>query len=355
LKLFDPIYDPKKSYQENFSEGPFGNYADQKVIENIGEPMYSFLGRPVYAPFGIGAGPLPNARFVKAAWDKGYDIVTMKSVRTGEWQGHPFPNVLPVEDKVVGEKEMVEGVFTANEYKENLTVANSVGVPSLGADVWQKELKEAISLKGKGQVLINAFNGTDRNEGLDAFIKDHIKGVEMLKDAGAEVIEINLSCPNEGNKGLLCFDVVNTKKILEAVNVIRGDTPLIVKIAYFKDKTLLEDFVKNVGPLVDGIVAINTLGLRVKTKSGEQAFLGSGREVAGVSGYAIKWAGLEMVRALLDFRIKHNLGFAIIGVGGVLSATDYEEYISSGADAVLSVTGAMWNPYLAKEIKEHLK
>ncbi len=30
---------------------------------------------------------------------------------------------------------------------------------------------------------------------------------------------------------------------------------------------------------------------------------------------------------------------------------DYFEYRSVGADAVMSATGAMWNPYLAQEIK----
>jgi len=35
-----------------------------------------------------------------------------------------------------------------------------------------------------------------------------------------------------------------------------------------------------------------------------------------------------------------------------MNAEDYQDYREAGADAVLSATGAMWNPYLAKEIKE---
>ena len=34
---------------------------------------------------------------------------------------------------------------------------------------------------------------------------------------------------------------------------------------------------------------------------------------------------------------------------------DFEDYINKGADYVMSATGAMWNPYLAQEIKETLK
>ena len=42
----------------------------------------------------------------------------------------------------------------------------------------------------------------------------------------------------------------------------------------------------------------------------------------------------------------------IIGVGGVTVPKDFREYRDAGADVVMSATGAMWNSYLAKEIKE---
>ena len=38
--------------------------------------------------------------------------------------------------------------------------------------------------------------------------------------------------------------------------------------------------------------------------------------------------------------------------GGVTKTEDYFEYLRAGADSVMSATGAMWNPYLAQEIKE---
>ena len=43
--------------------------------------------------------------------------------------------------------------------------------------------------------------------------------------------------------------------------------------------------------------------------------------------------------------------FSITGVGGVMTPEDYLDYRSAGADVVMSATGAMWNPYLAEEIK----
>jgi dihydroorotate dehydrogenase len=73
---------------------------------------------------------------------------------------------------------------------------------------------------------------------------------------------------------------------------------------------------------------------------------------AGVCGAPIKWAGIDMVTRLKKIREKKNYTFTIDGVGGVTKPEDYEEYMKAGADTVFSATGAMWNPYLAQEIKK---
>ena len=59
-----------------------------------------------------------------------------------------------------------------------------------------------------------------------------------------------------------------------------------------------------------------------------------------------------MTKRLKKLREKYNYSFSIIGVGGVMNPEDYFEYKDSGADCVMSATGAMWNPYLAQEIKK---
>ena len=79
-----------------------------------------------------------------------------------------------------------------------------------------------------------------------------------------------------------------------------------------------------------------------------------GRSKAGISGAPIKWAGLEMSRCLTQFREELGLSYKIIGIGGVLTAGDFHEYRAAEADIVMSVTGAMWSPYLAAEIKHSL-
>ena len=62
-----------------------------------------------------------------------------------------------------------------------------------------------------------------------------------------------------------------------------------------------------------------------------------------------------MVKRLKKLREEFGYKFTIIGVGGVTTADDFFEYQQAGADAVMSATGAMWNPYLAQEIKKELE
>src|ERR1700722_16412803 len=106
-----PFYDPLKTYEENYTEGPFGAFADGKIIEQTCEPHYAYHGQKVFLPFGIPAGPLLNSKYVKAAFEKGFDICVYKTVRNDFYQTHPFPNILSVH---------VDGDLTLEKLKKPL-------------------------------------------------------------------------------------------------------------------------------------------------------------------------------------------------------------------------------------------
>ncbi len=345
------LYDDQKDFEANKQEGPFGDYVaiDEPYVDE-GEPQYDFFGTPVYSPFGIGAGPLPTPKFIKAALDKGFDIVTLKSVRTDVFPLNPYPQLRPVQ--VVGELDPSQPVHVADSYSEPLAVANSFGIPSVTPAEWRPAMRESFALTGKGQALLVAFQGTAHGRGRDDFVEDHVRGIELIKQTGAKTIEINLSCPNEGEAVLACFDTDMTTRIVQAVKVAHPDVNLIIKLAYFPDKAQLRDLVVKVGGLLEGISAINTMATTVIDANGGEVF--PGRPKAGVSGAPVKWAGLEMTRELAKLRQELGFSYKIIGLGGVMSATDFHEYRDAGADYVLSVCGAMWNPELAAEIKASL-
>lgn len=120
---------------------------------------------------------------------------------------------------------------------------------------------------------------------------------------------------------------------------------------YESEKNLLR-LAEIANEYANAISAINTLQAKVIDTKGQQALPGKNRLKSGIAGQAIKWAGIDMVKNLKKIRMKNNFKFEIVGVGGVTTPADYLEYIESGADCVMSATGAMWNPYLAKETKE---
>lgn len=361
--LFEPFYNPKKSYEENFKEGPFGVFASGEVVENDlsaqagGKPQFDFFGFQINSPFGIPAGPLINGKFAQAALDKGFDIVTYKTVRGTKYPCHPFPNVLSVKiDGDLTEDIANDGLIADNNYHEPLSITNSFGVPSFDPEFWQKDIAEVLKNMREGQILVGAFQGTKKEgQGVEDYVNDFKKTAKMLRDLGVKVIEVNLSCPNEGTNNLLCYDTERSVKVLKAIKEEIGNTPLIIKISYFKDDSVLENFVKEVGNIADGISAINTISAKIVDENGNQALPGEGRLRSGVCGHAIKWAGLNMVKRLKKLREELGYSFTIVGVGGVITPDDFFEYKDAGADIVMSATGAMWNPYLAKEIKERLR
>ncbi len=362
--LYKPFYDPEKSYEENFKKGPFGAFAEvcatSDVAQHSAKPKYDFLGFKVNSPFGIPAGPLINGNFAQAALNEGFDIVTYKTVRTRQYPSHPWPNILSVkvpENVTLGKEDMT--LVADNDYTEPLSITNSFGVPSYTPAFWQKDISRVVKNLRKGQILVGAFQRTKKDlpavaggKAVEEYINDFVVAAKLMKETGVQVMEVNFSCPNEGTAELLCYDVTRSAQVLKAIKKEIGNIPLIVKISYFKDEKLLANFVQKVGSIVKGISAINTVFSEIVDEKGEPAL--PGRTHSGVCGHAIKWAGLDMVKRLKKLREEFGYSYTIIGVGGVMNPDDFFEYRKAGADIVMSATGAMWNPYLAKEIKERL-
>lgn len=347
------IYDPELTYERNYTEGPFGEFADPTPVTRAGEPLGSFFGHPVWQPFGIPAGPLLNENYTTAAFRAGYDINVYKTVRSGAYPCNPFPNVLAVRvDGQLTPDKTLEPLVADKDYSQPLSISNSFGVPSRDPDIWQPDMARAVENAGVGQVLVGSFQGTKqetRSVG-DAYVADHVRAARLVVETGAPVVELNLSCPNEGTANLLCFDTARVRTIVEAVKEALGNIPLVLKLAYFASDDALRELVTATRPFAQGYSAINTIPARLVDAQGNQALPGEGRAISGVCGNAISWAGLNMTGRLAGLREELDADYTIIGVGGVDTPDTYRNYLTAGADAVMSATGAMWNPFLAQEI-----
>lgn len=355
----EPFYDPAKSYDENFTHGPFGDFSRPiNPLAQEGPLRFRFLGHSVSLPFGIPAGPLLNGKFVRAALDHGYDLPVYKTVRTRRYASHAWPNVLAV--SVAGDlKPGTEGLLGHQDYSGELSITNSFGVPSFDPEFWQSDMADAAQHAGAGQLVIGSFQGTVSDHGdvgsrAAAYIADFAHAAKLVSETGVHAMEANLSCPNEGTAHLLCFDVERSRAVVEAIRQAAPETPLMVKCAYFAEDAKLEEFVRAIGPRVDAICSINTIPASIVDGAGAQALPGEGRLWSGVCGRAIKWAGLEMVERLVQWRERLGLDFEVAGCGGVMNTVDYLQYMHAGASAVMSATGAMWNPSLAMELRQNV-
>lgn len=353
--LKETFYDPRQSYEKNYDNGPFGSFANgERINDPLKPPRYEFLGHKVNLPFGIPAGPLLNSAFIKGAFEKGFDIAVYKTVRANTFPCHPFPNVLGI--KLNGDltlERAKEPIEAEDEYQEPLSITNSFGVPSKDPAVWQEDVEKALTYQGEGQVMVLSFMGTVMpNQTPEEFIENFALAARFAAETSAPILEANLSCPNIGNEGLVCYNLDMTGKVARAIRKVIGNKPLILKVGKYQKKSDLLKLAQITDEYANSISSINTIPATIVDENGNQALPGSpARLKSGVCGAAIKWAGLEQTRELDQIRGEKGYHFSIEGVGGVTRSEDYLEYFEAGADSVMAATGAMWNPDLALEIK----
>ncbi|MFN3865258.1 MAG: tRNA-dihydrouridine synthase [Demequina sp.] len=345
-------FDPSRTYEENVEHGPFDDAAGELApAADNARPGATFLGHPVHRPFGFAAGPLPTSRHCAAAFRRAFDVNVYKTVRSRPIPAHAFPNTLAV--RVDGDLPSDPDVTLVadGDLDTATSISNSYGVPSYAPDEWQPDMARAATAAGPGQVLVGSCQGTRDGADEAVLVADYARTAQLVAETGVGAVELNLSCPNEGTGALLCYDPALVARIADAVKGRIGDLPVILKIAYFRDDDALAEFVRAVAPAIDGIAAVNTLPARLVNKAGRPALPGTGREVAGVCGASIRWAGLDMTRRLARHREASSHDWAIVGVGGVMSAEDYGMYVDAGADAVMAATGAMRDPALGVAVR----
>jgi len=343
--MLNPTYDVTKSTKWNRENGPLFE-GDIPVRESF-PTKTKIWDYELNSPFGVPAGPLFNSKFTKLYAELGFDVITYKTVRSVERIAHPNPNIV-----YVNPQEVVPGseIQTTEppENLENLTITNSFGINSLPPKEWQEDFGKAKSYMNDGQLLVLSITGTP--EAPRELVEDYVYTAALAKDAGAEVIEMNFSCPNvkSGGEGAIYLDPATSSEISEKVkNEVGNDVKVVIKLGFYEHKELLKEIVEANAPYVDGIAAINTIKMAVRKPNGEQALPGDGRLHSGLCGAGIKKFSLETVRDLAEIRNHMGYDFVIFGVGGITSPQDIDEMLVTGADIAQSGTAAMWDPLLA--------
>ncbi|MDX6453473.1 MAG: dihydropyrimidine dehydrogenase subunit PreA [Gaiellaceae bacterium] len=329
-------------------------------------PDATLFGKPSGFPVGVPASVLTrDSRWIRYFRDHGFNVFTFKTVRSREWSPLPFPNWVFLDD---ADEPLAPGVTPGDITKHGDTatylhrlqafsMANSFGVPSKSPEEWTLDVKRAAELLQSGQTLIVSVMGSSEpTDPPDALVADFVAVARLALEAGAPAIELNLSCPNTldlaiagaGVKPPLCESVEDTLRVVEAVaNELAGAVPLVAKLGYLA-RPKLEQMVRALSPYVSAFSGINTFQVRVESRRALPTF--GERELAGISGIALRHLALDFVRSLHSVRQKLNLSYEILGMGGVMDAADVYALLAVGADAVQTATAAAINPSLPLEI-----
>ena len=249
-----------------------------------------------------------------------YDVsqmgaVTTKGVSPVPWEGNPGPRTAETPAGTV----------------------NSVGLQNPGVDHYLVD--ELPKLKKEGATVITNVAGHCDD--------DYAEVVAKLADCSADMLEINVSCPNVTHGGMsVGTDPVALNRLITRLRHITSK-PLIVKLT-----PNVTDIVPIAKAAVDGgadaLSMINTLvGMRIDIRTGEPILA---NRTGGVSGPAILPIGLSFV-----WRVRQALpDIPIIGIGGIDSGEKALEYLYAGANAVEVGAVALYEPTAPMRVAREL-
>ena len=241
--------------------------------------------------------------------------VVTKGVANVPWEGNPTPRI-------------------AETYGGML---NAIGLQNPGIDVMIE--RDIPFLKQYDtRIIVNVCGKT---------VEDYLEVVERLGDTDADMLEINVSCPNV-KEGAIAFGQ-NADSLYDITSAVKkkAKQPVIMKLSpNVTDITEMARAAEAAG--ADALSMINTLtGMKIDVH--KRKFVLANR-TGGLSGPAVKPVAVRMV-----YQTAQAVKIPIIGMGGIANAEDALEFLLAGAAAV--AVGAMnfVNPYTTVEVVEGIE
>lgn len=210
---------------------------------------------------------------------------------------------------------------------------NAVGLQNKGIDYFISSIYP--NIKDYDTHIIANVNGST--------VEDYIELTERINELDKiPAIELNISCPNVKAGGMLfgtsCPSAV---AVTEAVRKVYDKT-LIVKLS--PNVTDITEIAKGVeGAGADSVSLINTLvGMAVDAET-RRPILST--VTGGLSGPAIKPVALRMV-----WQVYKAVKIPIVGIGGIMNATDAIEFFLAGAKVIQVGTANFIDPQVSEKI-----
>lgn len=214
---------------------------------------------------------------------------------------------------------------------------NSVGLQNPGIEHYLAEDDKRLA-KEDVVIIANIAGST---------LEDYIAIGERINDSHADMVELNISCPNV-KQGGMAFGVLskNVEEVTRAVkNVCKK--PVITKLS--PNVSCIADNARAAeAGGADAVSLINTLsGMAVNYKTRRPILANNN---GGMSGPSVKPVALKMV-----WECYNAVKIPIIGLGGITTYTDVLEFMICGARAVQVGTANFINPTAAYDIAKDLE
>lgn len=254
------------------------------------------------------------------------------------------------------------------EYEEYYDISKLGGVSTKGLTLNPKDGNEGIRLFETPSGLMNSI-GLE-NPGIKAFIdkeldfllskdlitlvniggnniEDYLEAVRLISETEAQMIELNISCPNVKSGGM-AFGIKTcvAKDVVKKVRDIT-DKPLIIKLSpNANDIVEMAKACEEVG--ADAISLVNTFNaMAIDIDRRKTVF---NNKTAGLSGPAIKPIALRMT-----YEVSKAVNIPVIGMGGIQNYRDVIEFIMAGASAVQVGTMNFTEPMIMANMVEDLE
>lgn len=236
--------------------------------------------------------------------------VVTKGVAAVPWEGNPSPRIA----------EVYGGML------------NAIGLQNPGIDVFIQRDLPFLKQYDTG-IIVNVCGKT---------IEEYLEVVEKLGDTDADMLEINVSCPNV-KEGAIAFGQ-NAECLYEITSRIKkkAKQPIIMKLSpNVTDITEMARAAEAAG--ADALSLINTItGMKIDIHKRKFVLA---NKTGGMSGPAIKPVAVRMV-----YQCANAVKIPIIGMGGIADAEDAIEFLMAGATAVSVGAMNFVNPYVTQEI-----
>ena len=193
---------------------------------------------------------------------------------------------------------------------------NCVGLENPGSDFFLKETLPKLR-KYKVPVIVNIDASSPEEYG-ELAAKLDVKGVDA--------VEINVSCPNIKDGGLVFG--TNARSMAQVVKEVKKNTSKVVITKLSPNVTSITEMAKAAEDAgTDALSLINTLiGMKIDIHRQRPVL---GNVTGGLSGPCIRPVAVRMC-----YEVAQAVKVPIIGMGGIMSAEDAVEFFLAGASAI---------------------